>query len=224
MFAKILFFLTSRRYENVQALDLFYLARKGFFPRVRGLAACIFLMRLVPSFMLGANVRFLVPRKTQIGSGVFIGGNSYIELYSNMPSIIGNSVTIREGAWVQCRSGLNSCAEKLTIGDGVYIGPSAVIGVGGQVMIGDHCNIGARLAISAEEHVNAGGSYVSGSVHRKGVGIGKNCWLGNNVTILDGVSIGENCVIGACSLVTRDIPNNSVAFGSPARVIRRVTA
>jgi acetyltransferase-like isoleucine patch superfamily enzyme len=119
---------------------------------------------------------------------------------------------------------LNEGAVRLRIEDGVYIGPGAVIGVGGEVVIGSNCRIGARLSISAEEHQASDGNYVSNKVERRGININKNCWLGNNVTVLDGVTIGENSVVGACSLVTKDIPKNSVAFGAPAKVIKKIKA
>ncbi len=54
------------------------------------------------------------------------------------------------------------------------------------------------------------------------VRIGHNCWIGAGACILPGVSIGDNTVIGAGSVVTRDIPANVVAFGSPCRVIRPI--
>ena len=48
--------------------------------------------------------------------------------------------------------------------------------------------------------------------------IGKNVWIGENCTILPGVTIGDNAVIGAGSVVTKDIPNDSIAIGNPARI------
>ena len=54
------------------------------------------------------------------------------------------------------------------------------------------------------------------------VHIGKNCWLGAGVIVLPGVSIGDNTVVGAGSVVTKDIPANVVAVGSPCRVLREI--
>ena len=53
--------------------------------------------------------------------------------------------------------------------------------------------------------------------------IGKNVWIGSNAAILPGVSIGDNTVIGAGSVVTRDIPANVVAVGNPCRVLREIS-
>ena len=52
--------------------------------------------------------------------------------------------------------------------------------------------------------------------------MGNNVWIGGNVTVLPGVSIGDNVVIGAGSVVTKDIPSNVVAVGNPCRVIKEI--
>ena len=56
-----------------------------------------------------------------------------------------------------------------------------------------------------------------------GLGMGNNVWIGANVTILPGVTIGDDTVIGAGSVVNRDIPSGVVAAGNPCRVIRKIT-
>ncbi len=59
--------------------------------------------------------------------------------------------------------------------------------------------------------------------YAKPVHIGNDCWFGASVTVCPGVTIGDNCVIGAGSVVTRDIPSNSFAAGVPCKVIREIT-
>ncbi len=58
----------------------------------------------------------------------------------------------------------------------------------------------------------------------KPVHIKKNVWIGANVTILPGVTIGENAIVGACSVVTKDVPDNAVVVGNPAKVIKYMDA
>ncbi len=60
-------------------------------------------------------------------------------------------------------------------------------------------------------------------MYAKTITIENDCWLASNVVVCAGVTIGEGCVIGAGSVVTRDIPPNSLAAGNPCRVIRQIT-
>lgn len=100
-----------------------------------------------------------------------------------------------------------------------------------RVTIGDDCNFGPGVTIVTPVHPllpeeRKGIDMPDGNkqllCYAKPVTIGRNCWLGANVTVCPGVSIGDNCVIGAGSVVTRDIPANSLAVGVPCRVIREV--
>jgi acetyltransferase-like isoleucine patch superfamily enzyme len=201
--------------------DIFYALQKGFYPLVRGVIWQILRMRRPKLLFLGANVRFISAGRIDFGSGVSIGANSYIETCSQERCRIGDGVTVRENAWVQCRSGFNEPAVGLFIERGAYIGPNAVIGVGGPIYIGEGCQIGAGLTLSAEEHDQHGGDYTSGRVTRTGIKIGPRTWIGNNVTILDGVEIGEGCVLGAGAVVTRSIPAKCMALGVPARIVKK---
>ena len=55
---------------------------------------------------------------------------------------------------------------------------------------------------------------------RKGVEIGKDCWIGANVCILDGVKIGDKCIVAAGAVVNKDVPSNSIVGGVPAKIIK----
>lgn len=100
-----------------------------------------------------------------------------------------------------------------------------------SVEIGDGCMFASHVYISDNSHgVYGGGNYIHSSPeippdHRQyitaAVKIGKNCWLGEGVIVMPGVTIGDGCVIGAHSVVNKDIPPASIAVGSPARTIKR---
>ena len=91
------------------------------------------------------------------------------------------------------------------------------------IRIGDNCRIGDGVAIyDADFHeVNPSTRDRSMGVV-KPVVIGNNVWIGSRVMVLKGVTIGDNSVIGAMSLVTREIPPNCIAAGTPAKVIRTI--
>jgi hypothetical protein len=217
MLRKIVQTITGRKY-SIEASDIPYAAQKGLLPTIRGTVWSLRRLRHSHGFMLGPYTQFLSASKLHVGRGVSIGGFGYFDCSAKHGVKLADRVTIREFAWVQGRSGLNEPAEGLVVGAGSYIGPYAKIGIGGTVVIGDDVQIGARLSITAESHLpGPDGSYVTGRVSRKGVRIGDRCWIGDDVTIIDGVEIGARSVVGAGSVVTRNIPPNSVAFGVPAR-------
>lgn len=100
------------------------------------------------------------------------------------------------------------------------------------VTIGDDCNFGPNVTIVTPVHPliaeercqmldeNGQSAHVCYALP---VSIGDHCWLGANVVVCSGVKIGRGCVIGAGSVVTKDIPDNSFAAGVPCRVIRPIT-
>ncbi len=90
------------------------------------------------------------------------------------------------------------------------------------VTIGDDCFLGPNVSIYTACHSTNPVERNTRLEWAKPVTIGHNVWIGGDVTILPGVTIGDNCTIGAGSVVTRDIPANSIAAGNPARVIRTV--
>ena len=91
-----------------------------------------------------------------------------------------------------------------------------------KVTIGENAFIGPNVMISAASHPIDPVERLHGEDGAP-VWIGDNVWLGGNVAVLPGVRIGHNCVIGAGSVVTRDIPDNSVAVGNPCRVVKHIT-
>ena len=99
------------------------------------------------------------------------------------------------------------------------------------VTIGDNCNFGPNVTIVTPCHpliaAERNSVIIDGESKRvcyaKPVKIGNDCWFGANVVVCPGVTIGDGVVIGAGSVVTKDIPSNVIAVGNPCRVLREIT-
>ena len=101
---------------------------------------------------------------------------------------------------------------EIHIGDNVMIGPNVTLATPMHPLLPEERNIRKR----------EDGSFYN-LEYAKPITIKDNCWLASNVVVCGGVTIGEGCVIGAGSVVTRDIPPYSLAAGNPCRVIRKIT-
>ena len=109
------------------------------------------------------------------------------------------------------------------IGEGTFINYGAYLMDGAPITIGKSCFIGPNCGMYTATHPLLAEERNRGLEKAKPITIGDNVWLGGDVTILPGVTIGEGSVIGAKSLVNKDIPPNVVAVGNPCRVIHAIT-
>ena len=113
-------------------------------------------------------------------------------------------------------------------GNQIFIGKNSMLNYGatlldmGKIIIGDNVRIAPNCSIYTVYHPLGYKERANRVCYTEEVHIGDHTWIGGNVTILPGVHIGKRCVIGACSLVTSDIPDDSLAYGSPCRVIRKL--
>ena len=149
----------------------------------------------VPGWRLGYRLRRILIRAIaeECGSGVIVKQNAYV----------GSGRGLRIGRDSQL--GANSRIGPFTvIGDNVVMGPDVVI------MTTSHAFEDPAKPIRLQ-----------GELPVKPVRIGDDVWIGTRVVILPGVTLGNGCVIGAGSVVTRDIPPFAIAAGNPARVLRR---
>lgn len=111
----------------------------------------------------------------------------------------------------------------IEVGEGFYANYNLTVLDVGKVTIGDNVQCAPNVSIYTAGHPLHPDSRNSGYEYGIPITIGNNVWLGGNVILLPGVTIGDNCVIGAGSVVTRDIPANSLAAGNPCRVLREIT-
>jgi galactoside O-acetyltransferase len=135
---------------------------------------------------------------------------------------IGARFGISAGCRVVCQDPEEG--SRLVIGDDVLLNTGVIINAdcGGRITIGNKVLLGPNVVIRASGHRFADlGQPILAQGHEPGsIEIGDDVWIGANVVILPDVRIGTGCVVGAGSVVTRDLPDRAIAMGVPARVTR----
>lgn len=152
-------------------------------------------------FYCERKIRTANPWRVDIGDNVFIYSNSIIAVHN-----------------------INSQYGYISIGSNTIIGEYCHVTSVNQIVIGEGVLLGRRVTITDNSHGGISRDELEIPPHnRKLLSKGKctiesNVWIGDNVVVLPGVTIGHNSIIGASSVVTRDIPPFSIAVGNPAQV------
>lgn len=107
-------------------------------------------------------------------------------------------------------------------GKGVYANFNLTLVDDSHIYVGDYTMIGPNVVIATAGHPILPELREKQYQYNMPIHIGRNCWIGAGALIMPGVTIGDNTVIGAGSVVTRDIPANVVAVGNPCRVLREI--
>lgn len=192
------------------------LMRKMFWPRLFGSCG--------KGVQFGVGITLRHPQRIHLGNRVVLGENCVLD--ARTPDAcrvieLGDDVMVSAGVMISCKGGA------VSIGANSGLGPSVVI----QSTTGEPVVIGRDGIIGAGCYLTGGGNYntdrldvpirLQGKRPMGGLTLGEDVWLGARCTLLGGVAIGRGTVVGAGSVVTRDLPELSVCVGTPARVIRR---
>jgi acetyltransferase-like isoleucine patch superfamily enzyme len=141
---------------------------------------------------------------------------------------IGNSVLVHSHCWIQALpNSVHAPDPLIVIKDNAIIGMNATISAIQQITIEEYVLLGRNVYISDhghEYHDIAKPIAMQGIRKVAAVRIGAESWIGQNAVILPGASIGKHCVIGANSVVNSAIPDDSVAAGAPAKVIKQYSS
>ena len=144
-------------------------------------------------------------------NGFYRKGN--IALFRNAKlNLNSGKVTVYSG----CKIDVFENAE-LSIGSNVFINESTRIGTKSKIVIGNDTIIGDETSIHDFD-----GHKINGIEGIRPIIIGEHVWIGEKVVILKGVNIGDNAIIGAGSVVTKNIPSNTIVAGNPAHIIRSI--
>lgn len=127
-----------------------------------------------------------------------------------------------ENCWIEspffCDNGFN-----ISVGENFFAAANCCILDCAKVTIGDNVLIGPNVGIYPPNHAIDSTERAEGYERSLPVQIGDNVWIGGGVSILGGVKIGSGSIIGSGSVVTKDIPEDVIAVGNPAKVIRKIT-
>ncbi len=152
-----------------------------------------------------------------------ISDNCHIDALSKEGITLGHNVSIQKRVVIECSGSLRFLGKGLKIGNNVGIGSNSFLGCAGGIEIDDDTIIGNYVSFHSENHnFNRNDIPIRlQGVNHKGIKIGKNCWIGAKVTILDGTVLGDGCIVAAGAVLNgKSYPSNKIVGGVPAKVIK----
>jgi acetyltransferase-like isoleucine patch superfamily enzyme len=184
--------------------------------------------KLYPSMLRSAGLRLVIgrsvclrhPKRITLGDGVIVDDYCVLDAKgeSDEGITVGENVILARNSVLSCKGG------SISIGDNSNISANCML------MSESQLTIGKNVLIAGMTYIVAGGNHVTDAtdvpiirqpmLQRGGVTVEDNCWIGANVTVLDGVTIGRDSIIAAGAVVTRCIPEFAVAAGIPAKVVK----
>ena len=171
------------------------------------------------SVVFGRNITLRHPLRISLGDNVIIHDDVTLDAKGTR----GNGIFIGQGGFIGKGTMLASLDGTIEIESGASIGCYCRIGSSQITRIGKKALLASYVYVIGADHETSRTDTPiidQPNLSRGGATIGDGAWLGTKSTVLDGVSVGHDSIVGAHSLVTRDLPAFSVAVGSPARVIR----
>lgn len=175
-------------------------------------------------FCIEENVQICHAKNLKLRKNVFIGRNAYIGASGGGITIYENAI-IMDNCYINVFNYFASGTSSITIHENVVLSTGCVLHGHSGVEIGRNTIVGPQTVFVSGEH----GDIAPDSNYRFAectvntpIYIGENVWIGSNVIILPGVTIGSHAVIGAGSIVTKDVPGFTVYAGNPARMLREI--
>lgn len=169
--------------------------------------------------ILGKGITLRCPSRITLGTGVAIDDYGLLDASGTEAGItLGDHVIVSRNCVIQNKTAAITIGNHTDIGCNTIISSSGGITIGKSVLIAGNCYIGGGRYITERLDL----PMMQQGVYTKGaVTIGDDVWLGAGATVLDGIQIGNGCIIGAGAVVTKNLPDYTVAIGVPAKVVRQ---
>lgn len=208
--------------SNITSRDKLIICFRTGIKFLRGLWKRLFLRHVMGLFLVGKHVQFSHGKHITCGKNVKFEDYAEIHGLCSGGLFFGDCVTIGRGVMIRPSSYYGGdYGQAFFIGDHSSIGPYGYIGCSGKIVIGKNVMFGPKCSLFAENHIfsDTESSIKSQGVEQKGIIVEDDCWIGSNVTILDGVTIGKGSVIGAGTMITKDIPSGSIVMDKRNKVV-----
>lgn len=208
---------------NIGKRDVFLIYLQVFKKTVRGFFTKIKLKKSKGIILVGKGVK--LTHCNHISCGQYVKFEDYSEIHGLCSNglIFGDFVTIGRETMIRPSSYYGvDLGKGLSIGNHSSIGPFGYVGCSGMITIGENVMIGPKCSLFAENHIfdDKNATIKSQGVAQKGIVIEDDCWIGSNVIILDGVTVGKGSVIGAGTILTKDVPPYSIVMDKRDKNIR----
>lgn len=129
---------------------------------------------------------------------------------------------IGENCYIEPPFHANFGGHHVHFGTGVYANFNLTLVDDTHIYVGDYTMFGPNVVLATAGHPITPELRKRGYQYNAPIHIGNNCWLGTGVLVMPGITIGDNVIIGAGSVVTKDIPSNVIAVGNPCHILREV--
>lgn len=172
---------------------------------------------------IGKRSSILARNLIKFNKNLSIADDCHIDALSKDGIAFGDNVSVQKRVVIECSGSLRFLGKGLKIGHNVGIGSNSFLGCAGGITIGDDTMIGNYVSFHSENH-NYDRNDIPirlQGVNHKGIKIGKDCWIGAKITILDGTILGDGCVVAAGAVLNGKVyPKNSILGGVPAKIIK----
>ena len=210
-------------HSSISFIDKLIIYRQAGVKVLRGMWYRLFMEKTKGLFLVGKNVRITHCNHISCGKNVKFEDYSEIHGLCSEGLVFGDNVTISRGVMIRPSSYYGGdLGAGLIMGNNSSIGPYGYVGCSGKISIGSNVMFGPKCSLFAENHnfSDSETSIKSQGVNQKGITIEDDCWIGSNVVILDGVTIGKGSVIGAGTLVTKDVCPGSIVVDKRSKNVR----
>lgn len=213
--------IKGNNYNLDTRIPLSYIVRKKIIKILQRVYAVVRLRRLTKAYV-DVSTTIFAPNMLKYSNNLKVGKNCYISALGTEGIVCGENVTFGLYTTMIVSDGFQPLGKGIKLGNNVGLGSHGFYGGAGGVEVGDDTIFGNYVSVHPENHNydNIDKPIRHQGVNHKGIKIGKGCWIGAKVTILDGAEIDDGCVVAAGAVVRGKFPKNSIIGGVPAKIIK----